>query len=1029
MQFAASRYIVSALPVFALLGALPICAQPIAPEVAETLTLLQNGGFEAGGALPDWWARFPAEPQSWGRHLRDTQIAYRGAAGGLLISDEPHPPGAGVQWNRYGIPVRGGETLIVSYWIRVQDTGPIGAGCHFYDAQRTHLGFVPARPSGDCREWTYVREYVDVPAEARSMGFPLYGGDSGKTWFDEVSLLTVPEHEAVVGTPTLDGRLEEACWAAGKPLAPFAIHTGEGLAVPQPEARMAYDENAIHFAFSCPHRPGVALLANATEHDQDVWLDDSVEVFIAPGADSGDYYTQVCVNSLGVIRDSRGMDPTWESGATAAALKEAGRWTVELSVPYEHLGIDLRVGNEWGINLVANNRTIGQTSTWSLGGFHRPGRFGRVRMAPDLSRYTLPDLAASLARSEGAIAGLEAEVSAVALGAGPAAGVAERLDRARGLIAALRQVSAAADPGPDGWAGVAQRVDEVGREIAAARGAAVEGLFAIGGGEGGCRVAVAHALQKVRRDGPVTDGLLAREVKLQAAGDEAESFQLVVMPAGEKLTGVTVQAGPLTGPGGEIPVVWHRVDYLETAEPKYKTEYVGWWPDPLLPAAPFDVEADRRQPVWCTVNVPPQMPAGTYRGEVEVRHAGRGIAVPVELTVRDFTLPRPGTLATAFGLYAGALKYWWWPDDEYLDHMPIEMYRDWCEFLGRYRLAPKNIARDYIATRREGDGIAVDLSALDQTVKPLAARYFAPYSFCLHRLPSAVGMEKTTTGTSALAAVRETKAFADEWERAGLPEEVFIYGYDEPKTGDYAFLREAYTAIGQAVPDYPIMQTLGDANPEPLAGLVDIWCPLTPALTSGFYRTRLQAGDTLWTYVCCAPRPPYANFFVDEPATDHRILFWQLRRAGGTGFLYWCLCRWTGLPNEASGEPCFPDVPIHFSELGTYKQFGVNGDGVLIYPGKHRTPLPSIRLEVIRDGIEDYEYLAMLSSLVQRARALPESLRPGDEVLSQAEALCTVPEEMSQSMTVYTKDPQVIMERRREIGDMIETLGQAAGSG
>ena len=30
--------------------------------------------------------------------------------------------------------------------------------------------------------------------------------------------------------------------------------------------------------------------------------------------------------------------------------------------------------------------------------------------------------------------------------------------------------------------------------------------------------------------------------------------------------------------------------------------------------------------------------------------------------------------------------------------MPVEMFRDWCEFMGRYRLTPKNIAREYIAT-------------------------------------------------------------------------------------------------------------------------------------------------------------------------------------------------------------------------------------------------------------------------------------------------------------------------------------------
>ena len=47
----------------------------------------------------------------------------------------------------------------------------------------------------------------------------------------------------------------------------------------------------------------------------------------------------------------------------------------------------------------------------------------------------------------------------------------------------------------------------------------------------------------------------------------------------------------------------------------------------------------------------------------------------------------------------------------------------------------------------------------------------------------------------------------------------------------------------------------------------------------------------------------------------------------------------------------WPEVPIHFKDLGTAQSFKVNGDGVLLYPGPGLTPYPSLRLEVIRDGI------------------------------------------------------------------------------
>ena len=180
------------VPVIAFCLVAQAQCRPIAPEGSALCSVTSNGGFEEGSELPDYWAHFPPEPQPWGRHLRDTTDCHAGTASGKLLSDEPHPPGAGVQWNRYGLPVKGGSALIVSYWMKTQGTRPIGTGCHFYDANKAHLGFVPVRPAGDCSDWTYTRAYVDVPASATTAGFALYGGDSGSTWYDDVYLLGVP---------------------------------------------------------------------------------------------------------------------------------------------------------------------------------------------------------------------------------------------------------------------------------------------------------------------------------------------------------------------------------------------------------------------------------------------------------------------------------------------------------------------------------------------------------------------------------------------------------------------------------------------------------------------------------------------------------------------------------------------------------------------------------------------------------------------------------------------------------------------
>ncbi len=71
--------------------------------------------------------------------------------------------------------------------------------------------------------------------------------------------------------------------------------------------------------------------------------------------------------------------------------------------------------------------------------------------------------------------------------------------------------------------------------------------------------------------------------------------------------------------------------------------------------------------------------------------------------------------------------------------------------------------------------------------------------------------------------------------------------------------------------------------------------------------------------------------------------------------------------NEAYGHSNDPWTNVRL--------FGGNGDGTLFYPGRpdriggHTDiPIESIRLKLIREGMEDYEYLALLARLDGRKR-------------------------------------------------------------
>ena len=120
-------------------------------------------------------------------------------------------------------------------------------------------------------------------------------------------------------------------------------------------------------------------------------------------------------------------------------------------------------------------------------------------------------------------------------------------------------------------------------------------------------------------------------------------------------------------------------------------------------------------------------------------------------------------------------------------------------------------------------------------------------------------------------------------------------------------------------------------------------------------------GDRLWWYVCCGPGEPYNNFFVTMPALSHRVLFWQQKREKIEGLLYWETAWW----NPAN-------VKDPWTDMATVKEINRNlrGDGSLFYPGKQvgvDGPVSSQRLEMVRDGLEDFDYLTLANAFLGQA--------------------------------------------------------------
>src|SRR5205823_11586375 len=104
--------------------------------------------------------------------------------------------------------------------------------------------------------------------------------------------------------------------------------------------------------------------------------------------------------------------------------------------------------------------------------------------------------------------------------------------------------------------------------------------------------------------------------------------------------------------------------------------------------------------------------------------------------------------------------------------------------------------------------------------------------------------------------------------------------------------------------------------------------------------------------------PTYA---VDSDATRNRAMEWMSFTYDMTGELYYEVTM-----GYFNGDPWV-----------SQSAFGGTGDGTLFYPGtpakiggQTEIPVESVRLKAIRDGMEDYELLAMAKKLGLGAQAL-----------------------------------------------------------
>lgn len=519
---------------------------------------------------------------------------------------------------------------------------------------------------------------------------------------------------------------------------------------------------------------------------------------------------------------------------------------------------------------------------------------------------------------------------------------------------------------------------------------------AITGGTQSPAIWAVPAEQKVRPNDRIETTNLVwskerKKINVAGAGNEHVPFQVVVtvpVPPGRKPKapeGFFIKASNLTSTQGKtIPqnqINFYLEHYIMLYGKSSPIGETGYWPDALAPIKePFNMAAQyavvRNRPIWVDVSIPTSTQAGTYTGTITVTQNGKPLeTLNVEVHVYNFSLPEKTHLITYMNVSKGALAGFYHKEasSKEIDQLTQTYY----DFLYSHRMEPW--FNDQLEPEIVVSGEKVEVKFDD-----------ARYQYYLNKLNSnRVLLEtypsnlKKQIGAEPFskAANQKVKSYLSQVEsyfkKHGWKDRlVFNSPIDEPNSKQaYEDTRQWANLVHEAAPGVPFLATESPVTDNPdwgnLTGHVNNFSMHgnalnDPQLKKAIVQEQAKGGEMTW-YISCDQTYPQPNYFIDAPAMDPVMVPWITAGYNMAGILYWACNFWSETPNP------WLDAVTFISGFLCSDGFILNGEGSFFYPGDNTKkytgqpnvdgPVSSIRFELLREGIEDYEYLWMLKDL------------------------------------------------------------------
>jgi len=240
-------------------------------------------------------------------------------------------------------------------------------------------------------------------------GAPVLAGEDASAEAERPPPPPVIEAVYVEEPPTIDGQLDDACWAKAARLEGFFCPDLDQAVPEETIGLICVDEEAIYVAFLCHDRTPEDIVANETRRNGEVWNDDWVFLDLDPWHKHGETYEFV-VTPRGTQQETiPGGSATkieWRGDWTAAACRTPEGWQAEMAIPFAilryppgqdtfGLAIGRRFAEErlWACYPIMG-KTWDSTRTADLTGLRPPA----IKPRPILMPYVTTDLGESVGR-------------------------------------------------------------------------------------------------------------------------------------------------------------------------------------------------------------------------------------------------------------------------------------------------------------------------------------------------------------------------------------------------------------------------------------------------------------------------------------------------------------------------------------------------------------------------------------------------------------------------------------------------------